>query len=417
MLADVALRALGEPARLVARRVVGDLLEERAQHLPDAGVPPKSARRGTRALEQRDDLASRDGEVLDAKGGLLREYGGDTCLEALVRAVAFRQPGARDVGVAQRELTLADAQARCGARTGAASCRARPGPPRTCAGARGARPCRPSRSAAAAVRASAGPGPRRRARAGRTCCRVRPRAAPRCAAFRHRAAAPQDAGSDRRPARRRGSRGRAGRRRTRATRSGRRRRPRAARATDGAGRPSRAGSRARRTVPPHREACRPRPRRVPRIRSRPARPHAASPPRSRASVRTRSGPRTAPRAACAAGPRETPPGARCRSGRRECRPTPPNGSTIASSEMRRAIMFMRKSRRPRSSSSETPAPLSTSNSVCRRPVERSRRGRATSASPAACRNFSTANDAPTTSTRPTARSASSSPSSGSPVTT
>src|ERR1035437_7830690 len=42
VLVDVAFCTLGERARLVPRRVIGDLLEQRLEHLPDAVVAAKS---------------------------------------------------------------------------------------------------------------------------------------------------------------------------------------------------------------------------------------------------------------------------------------------------------------------------------------------------------------------------------------
>src|ERR1700736_1346098 len=45
MLVDVAFRTRAEQARLVPRRVVGDLLAQRAEHLADGPVSAKSRRR------------------------------------------------------------------------------------------------------------------------------------------------------------------------------------------------------------------------------------------------------------------------------------------------------------------------------------------------------------------------------------
>src|SRR6202163_3474834 len=106
MLVDVALGALREQARLVQRRVVGDLLEERLQHLADPGVAAESRCHDPFALEDRNHVVAAEGELAQAQRRLLREHRAHPGLEALVGPIALAQPRAVDVGAAQGEKPL-----------------------------------------------------------------------------------------------------------------------------------------------------------------------------------------------------------------------------------------------------------------------------------------------------------------------
>src|SRR6202163_866839 len=103
MLVDVAFSTRGEKARLVPRRVVGDLLEQRVEHLSHPPVAAKSAGRKAFSLEHRHDVVAGDRQVADGERRAFREHGRDPRFEPLVRVVAPREAGPVDVSTAQRE--------------------------------------------------------------------------------------------------------------------------------------------------------------------------------------------------------------------------------------------------------------------------------------------------------------------------
>ena len=193
MLVDVAFRTLGEQARLVPRRVVGDLLEQRVEHLADAPVAAKSGA----ARPLRSNIATTSSPEI-ARSRMLNA--GPSASTAATRASnrslessRLRQARAVDVRRAQREEPAEmlgpdppdEAAQRLVLRLGVGGVHVVQHEVRD--GVDGV-----VRQAAGA-RASAAPSRRRRARAGRTCSRGRPGAAPPSAACRRRARAPQAA--------------------------------------------------------------------------------------------------------------------------------------------------------------------------------------------------------------------------------
>src|ERR1700676_626536 len=91
MLDDVAFSALREQARLVQRRVVGDLLEECLQHLADPRVAAETGCHDPPALEDRDHVAAAEGELAQPQGRLLGEHRGHANFEPLVGVIALAQ--------------------------------------------------------------------------------------------------------------------------------------------------------------------------------------------------------------------------------------------------------------------------------------------------------------------------------------